>query len=512
MDIEKPSFEKDLWGQCNKLHERLIKKIEYYKKLHKAFKPIQSSIIELNEKINALKFSMDPTIPIELYTDSKTNHSQSMDVDIKWYSVPLTMHKIKEFISNSIDFNNQTLFHVITNLEKLIDKMKEEKNEYEEYQKSLKVLSDSKKVMDKNMKVYHQKMYAAEQSVLNYKKVEISNMSINDATMIVESKDLSEQKAIELTNDAIKPFEIYKESVEKANALREESINKQKHLLFTYQNIEEEVGKINTNITNIFFENLKFQKEFIEEKKNEIDNIKNNINIKKDVKQLILNFAGNEKPEDEILFINFPTTIDFDKSDINEAFKIYTQSVEFIQNIVPGEFPNYNEKLEEEKNNMREVIYKLFTEYSKPGEDKLLQYIKNKDTHNYFLILLSKLRTNNRFQQKAPLIDLLGVILNKILEVSEHDLNYDNAKNCIILSQTFFCEKDNQKYYLLEKIRGRKWLKSVDFWFHFIDKMIMQEIDKFIGIHPEITKEQILSGSEDISDKMKFKLSELLFS
>ena len=253
MDIEKPSFEKDLWGQCNKLHERLTKKIDYYKNLRKAFKPIQNSIDELNEKMASLKFSMDPTIPVELYTDSKTIHSQSVDVDSKWYGVPLTMQKIKEFIVNTIDFNNQTLFHVVTNLEKLIAKMKEEKNEFEDFQKSLKVLSDSKKVMDKNMKVYHQKMHAAEQSVLNLKKIEISTMAINDATLIMESKEILDQKAIQLTSDAVKPFEIYQESVDKANDLREDSINKQKHLLYTYQNIEEEVGKINTNIANIFF-------------------------------------------------------------------------------------------------------------------------------------------------------------------------------------------------------------------------------------------------------------------
>ena len=40
----------------------------------------------------------------------------------------------------------------------------------------------------------------------------------------------------------------------------------------------------------------------------------------------------------------------------------------------------------------------------------------------------------------------------------------------------------------------------------------MQEIDKFIIIHPEITKDQILSASEDINDKIKITLSELLFS
>ena len=135
MDIEKPSFEKDLWGQCNKLHERLTQKIDYYKNLLKVFKPIQISIAELYEKITCLKLSMDPTIPLEIYTDSKINNSQSMYSNIKWYSVPLTMQKIKEFILNSIDFNSQTLFHVVTNLEKFIEKMKEEKMNIKNFKK-----------------------------------------------------------------------------------------------------------------------------------------------------------------------------------------------------------------------------------------------------------------------------------------------------------------------------------------------------------------------------------------
>ena len=515
MDVENLSFEKDLWGQCNKLHERLIKKKDYYKHLLKAFKPIQNSIDELNEKMKHLNFSMDPTIPPELYTSSKTIHSQTVDMNSICYGLPLTIQKIKEFILISIDYNNETLSNVLTNLEKLIAKMKEEKNEYDGFQKSLKVLSDSKKVMDKNMKVYHQKMFSAEQSVLDLKKTETSNVSVNDDALIMDDndiKDIKDQKPVQLTSDALKSFEIYQESVDKANALREDSINKQKHLLNTYKNIEEEVGKINTNILNIFFEKLKYQKEFIEKRKNEIENIKNNINTRKDIKQLILNLASNEKPEEKYLFINFPTTIDLNKSESNEEFRIYTQSIHFIQDIVKGEYPKYNEKLEKEKNNMREELYTLFREYSKDGEEKLLEFIKNKDIHNYFLVLLSKLRTNNRFKQKPPLIDLLGIIINKILDVAEQEKNYDKVRNCIILSQTFFYEKDNQKCYLIEKIKTRKWFKSVDFWFHFIDQMIVKELDRFLLVHPEITKGQILSGSDDMSDNMKFKLSELLFA
>ena len=114
-------------------------------------------------------------------------------------------------------------------------------------------------------------------------------MSINkDATLMIESKDMQENKAKELTDESIRPFKIYKDSVIKANELREESINIQKNLLYTYQEIEEETGKINKNISNIFFSNLKFQKEFIEEKKIEIDKFKNNINVEKDIRQLII--------------------------------------------------------------------------------------------------------------------------------------------------------------------------------------------------------------------------------
>ena len=512
MEIEKPSFEKDLWGQCNKLHERLGKKIEYYKSLRKSFEPIFNLFGELNKKINSIKLTMDPTIPVELYTDSKTNRTNSMETETKFYSIPLTMKIIKEFISNSVDFNNQTLFHVVTNLEKLITKMKQEKSEYEDFIKSLAVLSDSKKIMDKNMKAYHIKMYAAEQSVLNLKGIEVKTMSINDATLIMESKDMQEENAIKLRNDSIKPFKIYKDSVDKANELREDSIKIQKNLLFTYQDIEEEIGKINKTISNLFFSNLKFQKEFIEEKKIEIDKFKNNINVEKDIRQLIIDYTGNEKPEEVIPFINFPSTIDFDKSDNNETFKIYTQSIEFIKEKIEDEYPNYDEQLEIDKNDLREITYKIFTDYSKDLENKILKYTKNTKTHHFFLILLSKLRTNNRFEQNTDIIDLLGKILLNILDVAEKNKNYDNAKNCIILSQTFFCEKNKEKYYLFEKIRNHKWIKSNDFWFNFIDKMIDQEIDRFVVIHPEVTKEKILTGSEDISEKMKYKISELLFS
>ena len=163
---------------------------------------------------------------------------------------------------------------------------------------------------------------------------------------------------------------------------------------------------------------------------------------------------------------------------------------------------------------MRETLYKLFEKYNDETRDKVEEYIKDERTYYFFLILLSKLRTNNRFEQGQQLIEFLGRIMISILDYAEKNKLYEYAKNCIILSQTFFYKKNDndEKYYLLEKIRNHKWLVTNDFWINFLDVMISKEINKFLLIHPEITIEDVLNRSEEIDAKMKSKISELLFS
>ena len=73
-------------------------------------------------------------------------------------------------------------------------------------------------------------------------------------------------------------------------------------------------------------------------------------------------------------------------------------------------------------NKMRELIYKFFDLNRQTDiDDKkhLLEYLKDEKTHELFLILLSKLRTNNRFCREKPLIELLSDILNSILDTSK---------------------------------------------------------------------------------------------
>ena len=509
MKSEKPSFEKDLWGQYNKLHERLKKKKSYIKNLQKSLETIYDSLKDLGKKLDSFKIASDPTISESLYESSEDiDHKED-----KLYGISLTINNYMKFFQSLIDFNNQTFFHITKGLEDLLKKIKAEKEEFNNFIKCLKSLSDNKIIMDKNMKLYHQKMSAAENSVLDLKTAEIRQLTVSNDPSNIANKNLYEEKANQLTNDCIKPFKIYSESVDKVNEIRIESIEKQKILLYKYQSIEEEIGKTNTSFAKIIlltYENI--NKELVEKNIDTIKTIIKNININKDIKQLIIDNKGNEKPEEEILFIHFPSAIKFNESDDNKTFEIYKKSVEFIKSIIPEEYPKYNEQLEKNKNDMRELLYKLFIQYDPETAKKIMEYIKDTEMHKYFLILLSKLRTNNRYEQSKTMIDFLGKILNIILDESEKTNNFNNSKNCIILSQTFYYENNGDKYYILEIIKKHKWLSKPDYWINFIDVMLDPEFNKLIKRYPEITIEDIVNHTEKITNSFKKRLSDVLYS
>ena len=503
------NFEMDLWGQCNKLHERLIKKKDYLVNLVKSLEPIYNICKDLEKKIEIFKISPDPTISKSLYTESDISDSNEKQL----YGISLTIDTFINSLRNLIDNNNKTFFLLISGLEDLIKKIKLEKDEYNNFVKCLKILSDNKSTMDKNMKYYHQKMLAAERSVLDLKRAEIIQLSINNDMSNIQNKNLLEEKASQLTNDSVKPFKIYLESIKKANETREESIERQRSLLYKYQNLEEEVGKTNTNISNIILSFEGIYKESIEKSILDFRNIVNNININKDIKQLIIDFKGNSKPEETILFIHFPSIINFNESDDNKTFEIYKKTIEFIKEREEQEYPDYDEELEIKKNDLRELLYKLFKEFEKEKSQKIFEYIIDEKVHHFFLILLSKLRTNSRYDQDKVMIDFLGNILNYILDKAEVTNNLNNAKNCIILSQTFYYDNNGEKYYLLEKIKKHKWISKISFWVDFGELMVDIEFKKLLEKYPDITKEDIMNNTEIIaSNNLQKKLSDIIYS
>ena len=163
---------------------------------------------------------------------------------------------------------------------------------------------------------------------------------------------------------------------------------------------------------------------------------------------------------------------------------------------------------------MRELIYKFFDMNKvtdKEDRKQLLEYIKYEKTHELFLIVLSKLRTNNRFCREKNLIELISEILWTILNTAQKNNNYTLAKNCIILSQTFYyLDESKKEVYIVDKIKNHPWLSSYKFWKDFIFIMIVREFKKLENMYPE--SKLVINKNKNVTEDIKPKIGEILFS
>ena len=505
--ISFPTFKEKLWGQCEPLHKKNVQTVEHYEICFKKLVSISNNFQELLKELKNTIFTFE----------SQGSSSTGDKIDFKRMvkDVPYTINCIKNDLEQQIEQNNQIISSILIIFSNYIQSMKKEKKEYDDFKKLYNSYISSylerKKLIEKNMKIYHQKAEIAEKAVLSLKKIEETSENLSD--------DNSYFKAVEKANnsleDYIKPYNIYKENVKKENDFRNELIKKQNNLLELYYNLENKYDLLNEDMIQIYIQYAKNQIIFNNENAEDFEFMKKSFKKGENINKLVNTFSSNEfgKLEKETKFIHFPSLIDFDICDNSKTFNIYLQSILFIKKINNEEYPNFNEEIEKEKNDMREIIRRLFDEYTEDREAKIMNYIKNPLRHNSFFTILSKFRNKNCLNKDKKLFDLFGNILNLILDETYNNQDYDNAKNCIIFAQTFFyISEDNIKHFLLETIKKHKWIGTFDFWKNFIFNNINQELNKFLTFYDDITINDIIQKNEKITEKIQIKLSDLLFS
>lgn len=505
-------FEVKLWGQYENLHKRHTKKIEYYENYYRKFEPIHNCLSEsLKIFKNTIMYSQEQSQGRPSFLYSRTSIT---DDELKnfYKDAPNTINYIKKAIGLSIEQANQTVSIILIIFSNFIKEMKEEKKKYDDLQKQLSSYMsgapDRLKIIEKNMKIYHQQGEATEKAVLNFKKVEQEQESISES----EFQDIID-KAKKSLDDYIKPFNTYKESVKKENVLRNKYINKHKQILRLYYDYENKADILNEEMIQIFYQHTQNQLELDKENSKDFEFLKKDFKKGENIDILIREFGEKEKPEEELKIEPFHSIIDFDMCDNSKTFKTYFQTILFIKNCNKEEYPNFNMEEENEKNDMRETINKLFENYSEENETKLMKYIDNPSKYNSFFKILGKFRNNKVLNNDKKLYNILGNILNIILDMSYLKEQYEDAINCIIFSKIFYYySEDNIKHYLIEKIENHKWLTSFDFWRNLILTNLKQELNKFLSFYSDITMEDIEEINRKITDKIKSKLSELLLS
>ena len=194
----------------------------------------------------------------------------------------------------------------------------------------------------------------------------------------------------------------------------------------------------------------------------------------------------------KMMYNNF-TLLSAHKLDIeSEEEKLQTKKLSNKLFLVIKESDNDQKK----KTNTSEIVFSRddLVDLEKLLEKKLNRFI--------FLQRLSRFRAL-KYDLPLKYFVLIGNILNNLLTKISEDNDLITAKNCIILSQTFFCEYQKEKIYLKVYIQNNKIFKLKKFWEDLLDILIKE------NEHQSNMKENIFGNIYTLINNMfEFSLSE----
>ena len=475
---EKLNFEKSLWNKYELLHRRYKTKLECFDNTIEIFNKILGSLKDQQKLINSIISKNYSLFPGSDYTQSTALNLIKKELD----------NNLSQITSN-MDLYKRTMIDQLKKHKE--DSKAKEKDFYNQFIKLINKYNDSKVLLEKAKNKYYQSIKAAEMSLKYSKSMKVKNIDNSHESQVTIQK--LEDKAKELLNEAKKNYDKYIACLKDANKNREESIEKQKQLIKLYQTFEEKDGELISTLLKAIYnrQREKYQSEtdFLAE----MDSAIKAINVPNDNINLIKAYNSKEKPDEEIPLDQYEPQIDFEKASNPEDYKINHEIIKSMKTVIPDIMPNFDLEKEGQKQEMRELSKKIFVTnipFTSDEKKKLMEYLEQKWSQTYFLIYLSKQRTNGRFARTQKLVKDLAEILNLILQTAEKQNDFEAAKNCMILSQTYYYdEKDkdgnNRKKYLIEFILNYKWLRTPGFWRGIIEDMIVKEAKKYMSLNPK---------------------------
>ena len=227
--------------------------------------------------------------------------------------------------------------------------------------------------------------------------------------------------------------------------------------------------------------------------------INNDINNKDDIRQtsIIENIDEIEKIDKNENKINNNNKNQKDKNNKKKSKTNKKEKNEEDDNLIftinninfeeINEMANYNNELN--LNNKKKAITKDDINY-------LCKSMSKYEYREYFLNKLNNFRANGAFNMPLDIFNYVVQIFKEITkylyikEKNEYKIDMFIARLAIILSQTFFCVKNNKKVYIQNEIKNEKVFHSIDFWHNLIKKNIEREEKKVIENSKIILEEE----------------------
>jgi len=503
-------FEEKLSGKVDYLHEKTLSEQNKLNIFTDTIIKYHSCLINFYKSMESIK-----TINTEIISEK----GNSLDICLKKLQKTIAAHmnEIKE-CSNSIQIA------IIDQLIKAKDdtKYNTETEMYNQYNKIKALYQTMKLNCDKAKKEFYSEAKFCENNIRNLMKYK-SNMLNNNN----ENKDeiiKSEEKMNTSISNAKNLEEKYIKSINEVNNTKDKMIKIEEDLLKLYQKINYDFyNKLYciiiyiTPIMKKMFSSIIFELNSTDEKCKKL-------NLTNDINEFINNNKSDLVPEKNLEYEPYYPETDIQNSNSSGKDKKDSDNLDINFNIIKILKENFkdirndiNMKEEEKKYRLRFLCNKIFrigpgVSFTSEEKAELINLLKEPKYKSFFLITLSKQRTKGRFKRSEKLVKELVEIIINILISSEKDNDFFSAKNCIILSETFYYEKEKdkkdenpKKIYLIDYIRYYKWFQNIDFWEGIIEKMIQNEIIENEKINQK-------NKTNETPEEIKKKISNICFS
>ena len=493
MENNNESYEDILWNKYDHLQKRLIEKSLYYQSTIKYFKDVYNEIDK--HKIN-----------LELINnEGKLNKPTKLDEIFNIF---------KDFMKFFLESHKKLINRIITNLQRFVMGIKKENPIYSDFKQFFHNYQIEQRKFNQIKEKFHESALEAETKTL--KKVQKKNEKKTNE-LVDLSKKLKKEVGINLKK--------YQTSITELNKKREEYNSKQTDLIKYYVDTEKKELIMYYSILNDFLkiEIEKIIKYFYQDKFNNLSEKNKNKDIDKELEESLKKMKSNEKKDEKISF-EYKSNIDFDKCLENEDFNAYAETVDIIKKNFNNIYEGITLEKEKLKNNIRELIKKFFeldkveksNEIKEEDEKLYFNSLNDPSTHPTFIKLMTKLRTNSKFNRQKKLIEILGKSFKIVLDEGEKNTSYWAAKNCIILSQTFYYDDVDEyekkiKKYAFEYIKNDSWLTKKEFWIGYNFWIVEEELIKLEQLFPDITLEGI-KNNKNFTPKKNNKISDIIFS
>ena len=496
-------YEDKLWSQIEILHQKNKRQQVSFNYFIDMLNKFQEACFEFSKNIQNILSKTHEIIE---------NHSTTMYESIEKFVILYETFN-KEFKEAQNAIKTQIIDQILKPTNDLFNREKEYYNSYNK----IKTLYNSSKVsLDKCKQNYDNNMKLCESAIFNSKQIDV---------MIYagEEEKIKNAKSANNSIKNTKPIEEkYITAVESANKCREVEIKGHTKLLQFYQkmdiNFYEKIKYgigIYLAVANKMCKNIVNASEFL-------GAAYNKISIEKDIMDFIRDNKVEKNVQSVSEFIPYvPSADPTNKKEDSSKLDIYYEVMKTLKSNFKDIRNDIDIEEETKKKRLRYLCERIFkigssVSFSKEEKNELLAFLEIPSYKKYFIVVLSRQRTKGRFKRSESLVRDLADILLKILDLAEKEKDYESAKNCIILSQTYFYEKGEdkkkkdkneslKKIYLFEFIKNNEWLKSNEFWDGLITLMINVEVKK----NEETAAKQ---GIEETETMIKSRLSNICFS